>query len=319
MRQWLGFILLGCAALSAQAADTVRVGAVGFGTLNWELATVQRLGLDQSHGFNLQVQTLANPQAGAVALQADSVDVIVNDWLWVSRQRENGADFTFMPYSASHGVLLVAPNAPIHNVADLAGKRLGIAGGGLDKNWLLLRALAKDRYGVDLEKSADVVFGAPPLLNAQLQQGRLDAVLNYWHYAAKLQTQGLTALLDGQEILRQLGVTVELPNLGYVYHAGWAAQHPNAAQGFFAATREAKQRLCDNDADWAAVQTLTQETQPAVLSALRLAYCAGRVSQFGAAERQAATTVYRLLKQTGGADAAGRGDAPADGTFQDLP
>ncbi|WP_054774205.1 ABC transporter substrate-binding protein [Methylogaea oryzae] len=149
-----------------------------------------------------------------MALLSNSVDLIVSDWIWVSRQRENGADFSFAPYSASHGVLIVPPASPIKDLSDLAGKRLGVAGGGLDKNWLLLRALYQEKYGQDLEKAATVVFGAPPLLNEQLQQGKLDALLDYWHYAAKLEGKGYRPLLNGQDLMHQLGIKAVLPSLG---------------------------------------------------------------------------------------------------------
>src|SRR3546814_2443642 len=76
------------AALSGTAgAETIRVGVLKFGTVNWEISTIQRHGLDERHGFALDVLELASNQATTVALQAGEVDVIVSDWLWVSRQR----------------------------------------------------------------------------------------------------------------------------------------------------------------------------------------------------------------------------------------
>ena len=52
---------------------------------------------------------------------------------------------------------------PIAALADLQGKTLGVAGGPLDKSWLLLQAYA-ERSGADIAKRSRVVFGAPPLL-----------------------------------------------------------------------------------------------------------------------------------------------------------
>ncbi len=53
----------------------------------------------------------------------------------------------FLPYSSTEGALMVPGDSPVRSVADLAGKRLGVAGGPLDKNWLLLRARPARRTG----------------------------------------------------------------------------------------------------------------------------------------------------------------------------
>ena len=87
------------------AADrpAVRVGVLKFGTVNWELDTIKTHKLDEAEGIDLQIVDLASNQATQVALQGGAVDMIVTDWLWVSRQRADGADFTFAPYSTSAG------------------------------------------------------------------------------------------------------------------------------------------------------------------------------------------------------------------------
>ena len=173
-------------ALAASPDNSrIKIGALAFGTLNWELAVIRGEGLDKAHGVTLEETPLASAEAGKIALQGKSVDMIVGDWIWVARQRQQGMDFTFAPYSTSHGALMVPQGSNIHGVADLAGKRLGVAGGGLDKNWLLLRALAQKSAHLDLDQKAQKTFGAPPLLNQELQQGKLDAVLNYWNYHRK--------------------------------------------------------------------------------------------------------------------------------------
>ena len=79
-----------------------------FGTVSWELDVIKQHGLDKAAGIDLDIVELANNQATAVALQAGEVDVIVTDWLWVSRQRADGAPFTFAPYSTSVGSLMVS-------------------------------------------------------------------------------------------------------------------------------------------------------------------------------------------------------------------
>src|SRR5262245_37681902 len=104
-------LCLGLSALffgSAESqAGTVKIGVLKFGTVGWELDVIKQHGLDKAAGIDLSIVELANNQATVVALQAGEVDVIVTDWLWVTRQRAEGTRFTFVPYSTSVGSLVV--------------------------------------------------------------------------------------------------------------------------------------------------------------------------------------------------------------------
>ena len=87
---------------------------------------------------------------------------------------------------------MVAANSPIKGIADLKGKKLAVAGGPLDKSWLLLQGLAR-RAGIDLRNQATIVYGAPPLLTQKALQGENDATLTYWNFCADLEEQGSQA------------------------------------------------------------------------------------------------------------------------------
>ena len=141
---FISFFCLFAACNSFAAEKTViRIGAQAFGTVDWELSALQDDPQTKSADFQLELHNVANAEAGKIALQSGAVDMIVSDWIWVSRLRATGADFTFYPYSDTSGALLVPDKSAIHSVQDLKGKRLAIAGGELDKNWLLLQALAQ--------------------------------------------------------------------------------------------------------------------------------------------------------------------------------
>ena len=45
------------------------------------------------------------------------------------------------------GGVMVRPDSGVYTLADLRGKRLGVAGGPLDKSWLLLRGLRPSHRG----------------------------------------------------------------------------------------------------------------------------------------------------------------------------
>ena len=136
------FCALASVALAqpAHAASKVKLGVLKFGTVSWLLDTIHANGLDKAEGIELDIVPLASTQATTVGLQGGSVDIIATDWLWVSRERTGGADFTFSPFTTALGAIMVPPNSPIKTLTDLRGKKLGVAGGPLGKSWLLIVA-----------------------------------------------------------------------------------------------------------------------------------------------------------------------------------
>ena len=157
-------LITAMASMSAMAADsTVRVGVLKFGTVNWELTTMQHHGLDKANGFDLEIVPFAGGDATRIALLGGEVDVIVSDWLWVSRQRAEGSDVTFVPYSSSVGAIMVPGDSALKSLGDLKGQKIGVAGGPLDKSWLLLQGMARQEHDIDLANDNEIVFGAPPL------------------------------------------------------------------------------------------------------------------------------------------------------------
>jgi NitT/TauT family transport system substrate-binding protein len=265
----------------AASPEPLRIGALAFGTLNWELATITHENLQKKNGITLKVETLAGPEAGKIAIQGNAVDVVVTDWIWVAQQRLQGQDLTFVPFSSIHGGLIVPKDSPIQSIKDLKGKRLGVAGGGQDKNWLLLKAAAQQSAGIDLDHGGPITFGAPPLLSEALKQGQLDAVLTYWNQAIRLESQGYRKLLDGNGILKLLGVEGNLPTLGFVFHEAWAKSHPHEIEGLLKAAAEAREKICGNDKIWSAIAESTQEPDDRVRSQLRSAYCEHPVPTVG--------------------------------------
>ncbi|MGK0321144.1 MAG: NitT/TauT family transport system substrate-binding protein, partial [Granulosicoccus sp.] len=202
------FVALCAVSLSAIAADPViKVGVLKFGTVNWELKSMKHHGLDTANGFSLEIVPFAGGDATRIALLGGEVDVIVSDWLWVSRQRSVGRSFTFAPYSSSVGAIMIPPGSDMKTLGNLKGRKIGIAGGPLDKSWLLLQGMATQEYGMDLSAENEIVFGAPPLLAEKARDGELDAVLNYWHYCARLEAVGFTRLVSAEDAANALGST----------------------------------------------------------------------------------------------------------------
>lgn len=300
----------------AQAVEpaVIRVGSMAGGTLAWELAVINDEGLLDANAVKVETVTTANQQAGKVALQSGSVDMILSDWIWASAMRDGGTDFSFYPYSTASGGLIVPNDSPIQSLSDLKGKRIGIAGGELDKNWLLLQALGK-RQSIDLAKVTTPVYGAPPLLNEQLTSRRIDALLTYWHFGARLEALGYRQLIGGEELLKQLDIPINVPTLGYVFRQSWGEQHKDAIKQFLAATQTAKNRICESDDAWAKVANLTESNDDATRQQLRKRYCEGRIRVWGDQERATTKLLYTLLHGLDNNKLTGKSDHLNEGVF----
>lgn len=286
----------------SEEEEKIRVGALAYGTLAWELAALERERPQQGEGgVRIQTQILASPEAGRIALQGHTVDLIVSDWIFVAQQRLKGQDFTFVPFSSLHGALVVPRDATIRKLSDLKSKKIGIAGGGLDKNWLLLREAAKKAGAIDLEKEAEIQFGAPPLLTESLRLGKIDAVLTYWNQATKLEQQGYRILLDGQDLQEMMGLKTRLPTLGYIFRASFAREHPKALESFLDLTAKARTRLCSSEMAFEAIAKTVQEPDPATRKALQKAYCDRTTLEVGMEEKSEAARLFSQLEFQGGA------------------
>lgn len=305
----------------AMATDrpTVTVAVLKFGTVNWALDVIRERHLDRDAGFELKMVELASGGAAQIALQSGSVDVIASDWLWVARQRAAGADLSFVPRSAAVGALMVPADSPIRGIADLKGKRIGIAGSPIDKSWLLLRALARDRFAIDLATEATPVYAAPPLLNQKIATGELDAVLNYWPYAARLEARGMRPVIGVEAMMAQLGLSTTVPAVGYVFHQGWAEAHGEALKGFIAASEKADALLASDDAEWERLRPLMRAEDDATWRSLRDHYRAGIPTHWTARDRAAAADLFALMAKLGGRDLVGDATAIPAGTFWPGP
>jgi NitT/TauT family transport system substrate-binding protein len=307
--------LAGVSGQPADASTKVTIGVLKFGTVSWMLDTIQRNGLDKAEGVEIDVVPLASTEATAVGLQGSSVNVIATDWLWVSRERSGGADFTFSPFTTALGAVMVPPNSPIKTLADLKGKRLGVAGGPLDKSWLLIVAYALRTANLDLRTETTQVFGAPPLLAEKAKQGEVDAVLNFWPYAARLEAQGFKQLMGVEDVVSELGAKGEVAMVGYVFSENWAKEHAEAVQGFLRAAAKADELLATSNEAWEPLKPLMRAEDEATFEALRRRYREG-IPERSVAENEAdAKVLYQFLRELGGEKLVGPGAELAPGTF----
>lgn len=295
--------MAGSITAAANPMPSVRLGILQFGTVQWIADIIRRNGLDSASHFALTTTLLANTDAGRVALMANAADIVVSDWMFVAAQRASGTKLCFAPFSSATGGVMASKSSPIHSLADLAHRKLGVAGGPVDKSWLVVRAAAKETAGIDLTEAADVVFGAPPLLNAKLIQGELDAVLTYWNFAARLEAADYQRVISVDECARGLGLPGSMSLVGFVFHEDWAKRDPDTVNGFLTAAALAEDSLGKSSAEWQRIRPLMNAPDDRLFRRLQEGFVEGVSHPDAGAQERAATRLFDVLLRTGGLQA----------------
>lgn len=304
-------------AAPAAAADVLRLALQKTGTASWEIAVIRAFGLDRAANLTLEVTELAAPEAGKIAIQGGSVDIIVSDWLWVARERAQGAKLVFYPYSTAVGAVMTR-DPGIRRIQDLAGRKIGVAGGPMDKSWLMLRAYAL-QSGIDLEKASTIVYGAPPLIAEKALEGEIDAALEYWNFAVDLEGKGFVRAIDIADAERALGARGDVVVTGYVFDEAFAAKNADALARFLTAARKAKALLATDDAAWAAAAQRLPGRDAATLALYRRRFAAATPKRPLAAEEADAAATYSTLAAIGGEKLVGSGKSLDPGVFYKGP
>lgn len=313
-------LALGAAVQATARAEkpTLRVAVQATGTVSWELATMASHGFDAANGFQLQVHEMAGGPATTVAFEGGAADTMVTDWLWVARQRAAGRDYVFLPFSRAVGALMVPAASPAQGLADLKGARIGIAGGPIDKSWLILRAYAAKHDGLDLAGATTQVYGAPPLILHAAMSGDVDGAINFWNYTAKMQAAGMRPLITIADASRGLGLDPDMPLLGYVFKGEMLRAHPRLVAGFARASLQAKAVLAADDAAWEALRPQIHAGSEAEFAALKAGFRAG-IPAPGPVDRAAAGRFLALMAELGGPELTGGLHGLPDGVFLDPP
>jgi NitT/TauT family transport system substrate-binding protein len=307
-------IAMALIATSATAADRIRLAVQRTGTLSWELEIIRAHGLDKKADLDIQALELATPEAGKVAVRGGSADMFLSDWLYVSRERALGDAMQFYPSTSTLGGVMVPANSPIKDVTDLKGKKLAVAGGPIDKSWLLLQGLAR-RANVDLRRQATIVYGAPPLLTQKALQGEHDATLTYWNFCADLESKGHKEVIPTGDVMRKLGAKAPVAILGYTFDGAWAAKNKSAVDRFIDAARQAKNILASSEAEWQRLAPRIGVSDRNALALYRQRYRDGIVTRSVAEEEADARALYGVLAEIGGTELVGPARELDRGTF----
>lgn len=293
-------IFLSITSLCAQ--ESLKIGVLAFGTVNWELDVIKSHKLDEKYGFNLEIINLASKNAQLVALQSKSVDIIVNDWVWVNTQKANGKDFNFYPYSKATGTLVVNEANNIKTLLDLKGRELGIAGGAYDKTWLLFRAYSKNKYDIDLKDIVTPVYASAPILYKKMQDKSLEASINFWQFNSKLENENIKPLVEIEDVYKDLGLKEDVSFVGWVFNKGFGLTNKDLINSFLKASIESKNILKTNDKEWDRIKPIMEVKSNGEFQALKNGYKKGIIENFDESNISDLQKVYKILSQDSSED-----------------
>ena len=295
--------------------NTLNIGLLKWGSVNWEMDIIEHNKLNKKNNVIIKKKFFSTKNAAAIALQGKAVDVIVTDWIWVSRQKAENKSYFFYPHSMSVGGIIVKHDSEIIDLNTLKNKKLGIAGSSIDKSWLLFRAYSKKKMAVDPINFLKPTYAAPPLLNEFIERNEIDAVLNYWHYNARLKSKGYRELISVENILKDLGIKTKIPAFGWVFSEKFGKENKNLINNFLKASKEAKRIMLSSDNEWERIFPLTKANDRTTLINLRDAYRNGIPLSFGNNEIEETKKVFKILAEYGGRNLVGKKNEISPGIF----
>ncbi|WPB57633.1 ABC transporter substrate-binding protein [Xylophilus sp. GOD-11R] len=244
----------GTAALAqAQPAGdggTVRIMINPAGTMGIGPAVIKKYGFDKKHGIHLEVVSYSDQKTATAAIQSGSAELVVFDWLAAARLRASGTPVVgIAPFLTYVNSVVVPKDSPLKTLADLKGKRVGVAHKtGFD--WIVMQAAAQKLYRMDIGKDAEVREGAIPLLRGLIEKGDLDATQMWNSLTPEMLASGrYRTLVTIRDLTRQMGLPT-VPFLLFSMREDYARQHPGNARAFVAAWQDAVDVLMKDEDVW---------------------------------------------------------------------
>jgi NitT/TauT family transport system substrate-binding protein len=131
---------------------------------------------------------------------------------------------------------------------------------------------------------------------------------------AKMEAAGMRRLISVAEAATALGLDPETPLLGYVVKGELIREAPALVAGFAAASRDAKQVLASNDAEWDRLRPVMNAGNDAEFVALKAGFRDG-IPSAEPIDEDAAARLLAVMAEADGADLIGNATTLPDGVF----
>lgn len=296
------------------------------GSPRYMLYAMKRLGLDEKHGFHLDVKLVSDELEGGMEtvearLQDGDADLIDIDYISTARERSKGAPIVaFHPYGRTVGGLVAHEETPISDHTDLAERRIGVVRR-LDKNWILVRAACREYHGFDPEKAAtSVEAGSKVELTRMLHDDEVDAILQFWPIIPEIVERGpYREVLPMSRLVQRLsGTENKLPISTFLTSESFLERRPTVVRRFVAAYQDVVDRLVIDDELWKTIgDRLMTYDDPTIVRAVRNGWRDMVVRGWDADTVRGMEQLFEYLLDIGGTEALGVDHVPND-TFRPV-
>ena len=266
------------------------------------------------------VQRANSGHPGMPMGMADVATVLFKYYLRFNPKNPNWINRDRFILSAGHGSMLLYSLLYLTgyksiSINDIKNVQIGIAGGSIDKSWILLRAYTIEKYGYDIANKVEPAYAAPPLINGMVVKGELDGALNYWNYTARLKALNFKNIISVTDVLPYLGIGETLPLIGYVFREEWAKNNPETIQSFMSASNEARRILYSSEKEWKRIKKLTGAKNLETLNALKKGFREGIPSENTNDYVEPIKNAFKILANLGGKDLVGDSKELANGVI----
>lgn len=301
-------LCLGLATLAlGQRSKSITVGLQAGGTLSWVTYAMQQYGLPRDLGFDLKAISFASKDATRLALRANEIQLVVDDFVEVQALRTQGFPVEAVyPYSLNVGGVVVPSNSSIRSGADLRGRVIGVTSL-TDKTFILLRAYSLRKHGFDPLRQSQVIATGSPLMAELLERGQLEAALPFWHHVARMEATGkYREVISSQTMLGELGLPKDVPQLFIIVRQD---ADPKAVELFLRALLLTVERMRKDDRIWFGIleQRLYVLPDTSQLSSIRARWERGLPQRWDAGVLVAMRLLVERLIAVAGSDVVGIG------------
>jgi NitT/TauT family transport system substrate-binding protein len=289
---------------------TLRAAFEATGSPTWVMRVIREQGFDRDHGFTLDLMQSSDrgsqtAQATQGALAAGEADLIDTDWITIARSHQTGEELVpIFPYGRIMGGMVTAAGSDLKGFSDLPGRRVGLIRSN-EKNWIVIRAAFRHRYGSDPHEQAIVKEAlSKTTLMEWLKAGEVDAAVLPWQLVPRLITSGrFRKLCDVLDLISDLGAAL-VPTTFFVVPPAFASTRQELISAFRAAYIDAVDLMRADEMVWREAVAAPDDS-PDMLAALRLSWLRRICYEWGPEGSAHLERLFERLKSIAGEKALG--------------
>ena len=191
----------------ARAQESVSISYL-VGASAAPVTVIQQQGLDKKHGLRMDAKEFVDIGAMDRAFALGEHDLISSLSLNTFGEylNKNIDAQIILGTLYPHTAVVVPKDSPITTIGDLRGKRFGVYGVHASST-AVFGVIAKEKYGLDIQKDTKLFGSVPPALPTLLAKGEIDAMLNLPPFVPKAVASGDYRILavTGQEWEKMAG------------------------------------------------------------------------------------------------------------------